>query len=131
MADTVRRVYSMITGIKLTLTDVVKSRDYKKLSAVIKHHQIVILTLLTGTIFVDSLFIKTSSDIVIFGVLFLYIIFANIVQIKSKITFYLCLGLLCGMGVSFLFTQASVPTEKMTIWFFLFMITGIIQQWRE
>ncbi|MBI4064989.1 hypothetical protein HY409_01280 [Candidatus Gottesmanbacteria bacterium] len=117
--------------VKQSLAQILKSRGYKTLYGIIKRNQILALALLIGTVFVDSLFITTSSDIVIFGVLLLYIIIANIVQMNSRVTFYLCLGLVCGVGISFLFSQASVPTEKLTVWFVLFMVTGIIQQWRE
>lgn len=121
----------MITDLKLILVNILELKENKKLNAIIKHNQIVILTILIGLVFVDSIFIKPSSDIVIFGLLFIYLIYAKTIQSKSKMTFYLCLGLLCGIGISFLLSKGSVPTEKLTVWFVLFMVIGIIQQWHE
>ncbi len=91
----------------------------------------VVLVLLIGIIFVDSFFAKTSSDVVTFGVLLAFGIFIKMYQLKSKETFLLCLGLLGVMFVSFLFSAASIPTEKLAVWLFLFTVVGIIQAWKE
>ncbi len=90
-----------------------------------------VLVFLIGLIFVDSFFIKTSLDIVTFGVLLLYGICVKTYRLKARETFLLCLGLLGAMFVSFLTTGASIPTEKAAVWLVLFMVLGIYQQWRE
>ncbi len=109
----------------------IESKRHKMIQDFVKNNQIVFFILIIVAILIDSLFIKTTSDIVLFGTLLLYGIFANIIHMKSKATFLLCLGLLSVMFISFLLTKASVPTEKLTVWLYLLMILGILQQWRE
>lgn len=116
---------------KQVITGIIRSENLTAIVNFLKRDKRIILTLLTGTIFVDSFFIKTSSDFVIFGVLLFYIFFAKIIQIKSNSTFLLCLGLVGAMFVSYLFTEASIATEKASVWLVLFMAVGIYQKWRE
>lgn len=115
--------------LKQALGQAQESKNYKILRDFVRDNQIVIFTLIVGTIFVDSLFIKNSSDFVMFGTVLLYVVFAHFVGMKSKTTFLLCLGLLSMMFVYFLFTRASIATEKLAVWLYLFLIVGIIQQW--
>ncbi len=109
----------------------IEGKGSKKIRDIIKRHKIVGFILIIGVIVIDSLFFDISSDFVIFGTLMIYGIFVHIIQIKSKITFFFCLGLLTAMFISFIFSQASNPTEKLSVWLFLFLIIGIIQKWRE
>lgn len=103
----------------------------KKITSFLKENKKIALALLVVSIFVDIFFVKTSSDIVIFGILLLYGIFVKMFQIKSRRTFLLCLALLAMMFINFLFTGTSVSTEKAAVWLVLFMALGIFQQWRE
>lgn len=89
------------------------------------------LTILTVFILADILLVRRSSDLVIFSVLLLYGIFIKIFKINSRLTFLLCLGLLAIMSIDYLFTGASISTEKAAVWFTLFLVVGIIQQWKE
>lgn len=89
------------------------------------------IVLLSIAIFVDIFFVKTSSDFVIFGILFIYVIFTKIFHLKSESIFLLCLGLLVAMFISYLFSGSSVPAEKAAVWLVLFLAVGIVQQWRE
>lgn len=98
---------------------------------IIKRNSRTVFVLLLGIILVDSFFISLSSDIVIFGVLVLYGFLARVGNMKSRETFLLSLGLFGTMMLSFVFSFASIPTEKMTVWLYLFLIVGIIQRWRE
>lgn len=116
---------------KQIIARVLKSTQVKKTLDFLKQNRRVVLVLLIGIIFVDSFFAKTSSDVVTFGVLLVYGISAKSYRLKARETFLLCLGLLGAMFVSFLFSAASIPTEKLAVWLFLFMIVGIIQAWRE
>lgn len=103
----------------------------KKITSFLKENKKIVLALLAVFIFVDIFFVKTSSDMVIFGILLVYGIFVKMFQIKSRRTFLLCLALLAAMFINFLFTGTSVSTEKAAVWLVLFMVLGIFQQWRE
>lgn len=109
----------------LTSTYVNKTLDF------LQQNKKVVLVFLIGIIFVDTFFIKTSSDVMTFAVLLAYGISAKTYRLKSRETFSLCLGLLGAMFVSFLMSGASIPTEKAAVWLVLFMALGIYQQWRE
>ena len=116
---------------KKLLTKFLTSEKIEKITAFLKENKKIALVLLAVSIFVDIFFVKTSSDIVIFGILLLYGVFVKMFQIKSKLTFLLCLALLAAMFINFLFTGPSIPTEKAAVWLVLFMALGIFQQWRE
>lgn len=103
----------------------------EKITSFLKENKKIVLVLFVVSIFVDIFFVKTSSDIVIFGTLLLYGIFIKMFQIKSRRTFLLCLALLVAMFINFIFTGTSIPTEKGAVWLVLFMALGIFQQWRE
>jgi hypothetical protein len=109
----------------------IRAIKIKKVVSLLQENRKILLVFVVIAIFADIFFIKRSSDLVIFGILLLYGVFAKILQIKSKSTFLLCLGLLGAMFVNFLSSGASIPTEKAAVWLFLFMALGIIQQWRE
>lgn len=104
---------------------------FKKTTVFLKENKKIALVLLTVSIFVDIFLIKTSSDIVIFSILFLYVIFIKMFQITSRRTFLLCLALLTAMFINFLFVGTAVSTEKGAVWLILFMALGIFQQLRE
>lgn len=116
---------------KKILAKLLASEKIKKTAYFLKENKKIVLALLTVSIFVDIFFVKTSSDIVIFGILLLYGVFIKMFQIKSRRTFLLCLALLAAMFIDFLFTGTSVSTEKAAVWLILFMAVGIFQQWRE
>lgn len=113
------------------LEKIIPHKSVKRTVAFLKDNKKTVLTLLTVFILVDTLFVKRSSDIVIFSVLLLYVIFVKLFQIKSKLTFTLCLGLLAIMSFDYVFTGASVSTEKAAVWLILFLGVGAIQQWKE
>ena len=103
----------------------------EKMTSFLRENKKIVLALLTVSIFVDIFFVKTSSDLVIFGTLLFYGIFIKMFQIESRRTFLLCLALLAAMFINFLSTGTSIPTEKAAVWLILFMALGIVQQWRE
>ena len=103
----------------------------KKIVFFLKENKKTLLTLFIVAIFTDILFLNKSSDLIIFSILILYPFFIKIFELKSKLTFLLCLALLTAMFFSYLFTGTSAPTEKAAVWLILFLIIGIIQQWRE
>lgn len=103
----------------------------KKIAFFLKENKKTILTLLVVSIFADILFFIKSSDFIIFSILILYIFFIKLFNLKNKSTFLISLTFLIVMFVSYLFTGASVLTEKAAVWFVLFLIVGVIQQWKE
>lgn len=116
---------------KKILAKLLVSEKIKKTTFFLKENKKIVLALLAVSIFIDIFFVRTSSDIVIFGILLLYGIFIKMFQIKSRRTFLLCLALLTVMFIDFLFTGTSISTEKAAVWLVLFMALGIFQQWRE
>lgn len=103
----------------------------KKVTIFLKENKKTILTLLVTSVFLDIVFLSKSSDLIIFGILILYSVSMRIFSIKSRLTFIISLVLLAIMFLSYLFTGTSVPTEKAAVWLILFLVIGVIQQWRE
>lgn len=94
----------------------------------------IILLLILGDIFLFTV----SSDVRLFGILILYIIFVKILKIKSSATFSLSLILLLFAYIQFIFSDPviyatpGVPiAEKTAVWVFLLFVAGIIQKYRE
>ncbi len=90
-----------------------------------------VLTFIFIAVFFNCIFIETTSDIIFFGLLGAYIGAVLFYRLRSKLTFIFCLVLLIIMFIEYLFSGASLKTEKTAVWFFLFMATGIVQQWKE
>lgn len=116
---------------KQIISRIVHSDNYRKIVTFLKQNKRTVIVFLIGVVFVDSFFIKNSSDLIIFGTLIMYGFYAKIVQIKSNFTFLICLSLLAFMFVSFIFTGFSIPTDKLAVWLFFFMAIGIYQSLRE
>lgn len=89
------------------------------------------MTVIYVSVITDALVLEAKSDLITFSLLGVYSIFIKIYHVTSKSTFIFCLILLLFMYVYFLFTGPSLHTEKTAVWFILFMIVGIVQQWRE
>lgn len=107
------------------------SKNIEIITSLLRENKKTVLTLFTVFIVVESLSKRLSSDIVIFGALLLYVIFIKIFRITSTVTFLLCLGLLTLMSIEYLFTGASISTEKAAVWLILFLLVGSIQKWKE
>lgn len=116
---------------KRIINRIVASFDMRTITDILEQNRRAVIVALISMLFIDSFFGKTSSDLVTFGVLFLYISFSRVYQWRSKTTFLICLGLLVAMFISFVFSYTSMATEKLAVWMFLFIIVGIIQEWRE
>ena len=72
-----------------------------------------------------------SADIRLFTALAVYWIFSVIGRLSAVRALQLCLLLFSVMSVSFLFSGAGVQTERIAVWFILFLALGVITQWRE
>ncbi len=97
----------------------------------IKLNQIFLMTLLYALVIVDALLLKAKSDLIIFSLIGIYVCFIKVYKLKSRSAFIFCLVLLLLMYIYFLLTGPGLHTEKTAVWLILFMIVGIIQQWRE
>lgn len=103
----------------------------KNLVSLFRNHKKIVFNLIIFGILLDIFFFTINSDIRLFGILGLYIISILLFKLTSKITFLICLFILFAMYVGFLFSGASIITEKIAVWFVLFLTVGIIQQWNE
>ncbi len=108
-----------------------KNVYFKKLASLLKKHKKIVFSLIILGILQDIFLSKINSDIRLFGLLGLYIICISVFKISSKITFLICIFALIAIYLGFLFSGASVITEKIAVWFVLFLAVGIIQQWNE
>lgn len=90
-----------------------------------------VLTFIFIVIVINCIFVESSYDIIFFGLLGFYIGVAFFYKLHNKLTFLFCLALLIIMFIEYLFMGTDLKTEKTGVWFFLFMATGIVQQWRE
>lgn len=122
--------YTKVERIKFSFIFIV-SKNIEKIISFLRENKRTVLTLFVVFIVAESLSKRLSSDFVIFGGLLIYGIFINIFQIKSTFTFLLCLGFLVLMSIGYLFTGASISTEKAAVWLILFLGIGVMQQWRE
>ena len=98
---------------------------------ILKNHKKIAFTAIVLGIVADVFFFTESSDIRLFGILGFYILSILLFKFKSRITFLICFCFLLAMYVGFLFSGASIVTEKFAVWFVLFLTTGIVQQWNE
>lgn len=107
------------------------SKNIEKIIPFLKENKRTVLTLFVVFIVGVSFSKRLSSDVVIFSALLFYGVFIKIFRIKSTFTFLLCLGLLVLMYIEYLFTGASISTEKTAVWLILFFGIGVIQLWKE
>lgn len=91
----------------------------------------VVLSFIFIAVIINSIFFESNSDTIFFGLLGFYIGVVFFYKLRSKLTFLFCLTLLIIMFIEYLVTGTSLRTEKTAVWFFLFMATGIVQQWKE
>lgn len=103
----------------------------KKIIFLLKDNKKTVLSFILATIFVDILFFKEASDLMFFGVVIIYLVFTKMFLLKSRLTFLISLALLIMMFFNYLFTAITISTEKAAVWLVLFLVIGIIQQWRE
>lgn len=103
-------------------------------------HRYSYYTLIFLLILGDVFLFKESSDIRIFGLVFVYLFFLTFLKLKSKETFIFALAFLIEAYIQFLFSNrayflnpdtAAPPSERLAVWTFLFLVIGIIQKWRE
>ncbi len=91
----------------------------------------IFLLLIFGLLARDIFVLSSQSDVKYFGITILFYIIALFYGWKSRFTFIICLLLLLIMYVKFLQTGPSITTEKTAVWLFLFMVVGMLQQWKE
>ena len=114
-----------------TISQMLQMIPVRSVRGMLERNSTTLLVILIGVILVDSFFVSISSDTVTFTVLLLYGALAWFGHRTSRDTFLLCFGLLGTMLLSFVFSFASISTEKLTVWLFLFLIIGVVQAWKE
>ncbi len=97
----------------------------------LQRFQEVILTILILMVVGDIVFLKTQSDLVLFGVLGIYIGCILFYRLKSAATFRFGLFVLGLMSLAFIVSGTSVITERAAVWLFFLLLTGILQQIKE
>lgn len=103
----------------------------KSFHLLLKNNKPAILSVIFLSIISDIVFIKENSDLIIFGILGLYIGAILFYKLKSRLTFILALFLLGVMYIKFIFSGTSESTEKAAVWLFFFLLIGIAQAWKE
>lgn len=94
----------------------------------LKNYKLPVLTAIVLIVIGDIFLSNIKSDIVIFGVLGLYLFSINLYELKSKTTFLICFFVLAAFSIQFILSSTSDHTEKAAVWLFLFLLTGIIQE---
>lgn len=98
----------------------------------------VIVTLLCVSI--DVFLFSVSADVRIFLILGMYFILYYRFHMKSQMTLGLAFVFVIISYVQFMLTDPNVfanpgavplSAERMAVWVYLFMLSGIVQQWRE
>lgn len=86
----------------------------------------------------DVLLFPASSDVRIFGILFLFVCLIKLFKLTSSTTFLFSLILLVISYVLFISTdpllyyKPVVPAaERFSVWLYLFLVIGVIQKWKE
>ncbi|RJQ38249.1 hypothetical protein C4559_02130 [Candidatus Microgenomates bacterium] len=100
-------------------------------NAFIQQQKMSALTLLFSLVIVDTIFVEGSSDLIIFGLLGIYIVGIYLYKLKSKTSLLFSLVLLVITYISFLLSGPSLRTEKAAVWVFFFLLIGITQQFKE
>lgn len=72
-----------------------------------------------------------SADLRLFTGLAIYWALSRIGRLSAIRVMQLNLILFSVLSVSFLFSGAAVQTERIAVWFILFLSFGVIAQWRE
>ena len=106
----------------------VYKRFIKNKLSYLKNYKSSMLTAIVLVIIGDIFLSNIKSDLIIFGVLGLYLFSVNLYKLKSKTTFLVCFFVLAAFSIQFIFSSTSDHTEKAAVWLFLFLLTGIIQE---
>lgn len=116
---------------KQIIDRIAASIDMRTITEILEKNRRAVIVALISILFVDSFYVKMSSDLMTFGVLMSYIIFSRVYRWTSRETYLICLGLLIALFMSFVVSYTSTASEKLAVWLFLFVLVGIIQAWRE
>lgn len=90
-----------------------------------------ILSIILLVIVVDIFYFMQSSDLIIFGVLGMYLITVWIFKLSSRVTFSFALCLLIITYSLFLLSDKAANTEKAAVWMVLFLAIGVVSKIRE
>lgn len=113
------------------LKKIVANETIKLIMSFFKKNKSLLMMMVVSLILSDILFMFGSSDVRIFTFLTLYVFISFLYKSKHRLTFSLCLVFLAVLFVEFIKSGASEKTEEAAVWLVLFLVVGIIQQWRE
>lgn len=99
-----------------------------KCKVLLKENKSAVLSFLIAGILVDIVFTATKSDIVIFGILTVYILAIIFYKLNSKTTFSICFIILAALFLEFTINGATLYAEKAAVWLFLITLIGILQE---
>ncbi len=103
-----------------------------KVYATTSQSKSIFLTAVVLFVFGDIFIIARLSDLLFFGLLFFYIIGILLYKITSRTTFQFCIFYVGIIFVQFVLSgEGSLRAEKAAVWLYLFLLTGVIQKWKE
>lgn len=109
----------------------IKSFSNRKEIRIIRKNRSSFMSILVVLFSIDIFFIKSSSDLIIFGLTSYYVMGVFLFRLKSNTTTKISLCLCIIMILSYLTLGSTSISEKAGVWLFLFLLIGIIQQWNE
>ncbi len=113
------------------LHQIPRNKIKKKVSIIFLKNKILAIVLLGQLIIADIFFRQRISDVIIFSILFFYCLSCWFYKLSNRFTFTICFVITVVMGIDFMIRDISVSVEKASVWIVLFLLVGIIQQWRE
>lgn len=97
----------------------------------LRKFKLVLLTLFFAGVFADVFFLHFPSD---WRFLFLIILWAYLTKLykfRSVVTFKITLVFLGALLISFIFLNDIYSNERIATWIYLFLIFGLVQQFKE
>lgn len=101
-----------------------------KLIKIIAPLRLVLLTIFIGGV-VGDIFLNSDSDINLLLLCLLWILVVKLFNFRSVITFKAIIAFLALLFFLFLVAPDKGNIERVATWIFLFLLLGIIQQFRE
>lgn len=100
----------------------------KRILSFLKEYKQAIVALILVAIIADILFITFKSDPITFTILGLSIVFFKFYKFSNKSIFALCFIPIVIIFFGFIIDPTSLVIEKASIWLFLLMGVGILQE---
>lgn len=102
--------------------------NYLTLNIIKKSILPIMLCVILISILVDIYVIVNSYDFITFPILLLYILYIIFAKSEPWLTFVICCFLTLIMYLGFMIGGPNEITEKSSVWLYLFLLIGVIQQ---